>query len=140
MSRRILFHERLGGLVPYAHPVLPLSCPCVPPTFPLAQDNYQLVLLPKCVAGGLVFPRWTPAANVPGWDPRDRPCRAATQELGWLLSKAGGCSCQSCQERRTVVKTTQMMTAGCIYPALSWILQYDFLRFQCYTKRWYNIS
>ncbi|KAK5861605.1 hypothetical protein PBY51_022988 [Eleginops maclovinus] len=88
MSRRLLSHERLGGLVPYIHPLLPLSCPSVPPTFLLAQDNYQLELLPKCVVGGLAFPCWAPAAKVPGRDPRDRPCRAATQEKDWLLSKA----------------------------------------------------
>lgn len=88
MSRQLLSHERLGGLVPRAHPLLPLSCPCVPPSSPLAQDNYQPALLPKCVVGGRAIPCRAPAARVRGRDPRDRPCRAATQENGWLLSEA----------------------------------------------------
>ena len=40
-------------------------------------------------SGAERFPVGAPAARVRGRDPRDRPCRAATQENGWLLSKAG---------------------------------------------------
>lgn len=88
MSRRLLSHERLRGLVPHVHPLLPLSCPCIRPSSLLAQDNYQPTLLPKRVIGSRAIPLRASEAGAWGWDPHDRPCRATTQEKGWLLTKA----------------------------------------------------
>lgn len=56
MSRHVLSHERFGGLIPHAHPLLPLSWACIPLSSLLAQDNYQPALLPKRVIGGKRFP------------------------------------------------------------------------------------
>lgn len=115
MSRRLLSHERLRGLVPHTHPLLPLSCPCATPSSPLAQDNYQPTLLPKRVIGARAIPRWALAARVRGRDPRDRPCRAATQENDWLLSKAWQMQVSIMEGKDSGKKTVLMMTAGWIF-------------------------
>ncbi|KAK2906429.1 hypothetical protein Q8A73_010372 [Channa argus] len=87
MSRRLFSNESLRGLIFHPYPLLLLSCPCVSPSSPLAQDNYQPALLPKRVIEGQVIPCWALAARVRGRDPHDRSCRATTQESDWLLSK-----------------------------------------------------
>lgn len=66
MSRRLLGHERLGGLVSRARPLHPLSPRCVPPSSPLTRDNYRPAPLPKRVVGGRAINPVTPVGGPPG--------------------------------------------------------------------------
>lgn len=96
MSRRLLRHERLGGLIPRAPPLLPLSSRCVPPSSPLAEDNRQPALLPKRVVRGPRQPGSEGGPPVIGHaEPRHKRTAGCSP-------RPGGCRCQSQRQRRTV--------------------------------------
>lgn len=67
-------------------------------------------------SGAKRFPVGPPVAKVQGWDPRDRPCRARTQENGWLLSKAWRMQVSiTAAEEDSGKNLIEMMTVGHIF-------------------------
>lgn len=138
MSRRLLSHERLGGLVPHPHPLLPLSCPSVPPSSPLAQDNYQPALLPKRVVRGRAIPRRAPGSQGPRAGPpwstmQSRDTRERLAALQGLADAGVNHGSRGGQWEKELI---QMMTVGWIF-----IWSRDItagLGSQCYIEGWNN--